>query len=274
MSTESSAKPKLYRMPTAFGPAIGPRQAPEGMAFDSGTSPEKLCAYISFRTQGELLEGILPDGFALRGTPAVTFEFSYLTGIDWLAGRGYNMLTMRIPVSYRHEDALVEGYFQPVVWENLTEPIISGREELGWSKIFADLPPPDESADRMVFRAEWMGFKFLELCLSDFRPADSSGLNTSPVLHRKYIPATQAWGTADVDYVTMTPAGGGRARLVKAASAQARLSVFQPRWEDMPTQHACVSFLAALPILEYTAAGMYSTVGGKDLSDQVRFYRP
>lgn len=260
----------LYRMPTVFGPALGPRQAPAGMRHDPAASPRKSCAYAVWRTDAGLLGRLLPPGFALRGEAVVVFEFSYMTDIAWLAGRGYNMLTVRIPATYGNGDDAVDGYFQPVVWENMTEPILSGREELGWAKIYADLPAATHEQDEIVCRAEWMGFRFLELRLGA-RAAGGGALQSGPVLHRKYIPATQHWGQADVDYVTLTPAGGSQARLLDSATAQrCALRIARPRWEDMPTQHAIVGALAGLPLLECVRGGTYQTVGGKDLSDQVR----
>jgi hypothetical protein len=264
-------KRAIYRMPTAFGPALGPRQSPEGNPFDQAGSPRKLCVYAAFRTDADLLKATLPPGFALRGIPTVIYEFGYLSEIGWLAGRGYNLLTMRIPVRFAHGSTMIDGFFQPVVWENMADPIISGREELGWNKVFGDIPPPVRQDGKITCQAEWMGFKFMELTLKDINESSSGPLATSPVLHRKYIPATQHWGKADVDYITMTPAGGSQAKLLESFTASANLSVFAPSWQDMPTQHACVSFLARLPLHECLQAGMYSTVGGKDLWDQVRF---
>ncbi|TDF64522.1 acetoacetate decarboxylase family protein [Cupriavidus sp. L7L] len=273
MSEQKPATGPIYRMPTVFGPAIGPRQAPEGVIFDPTTSPKKFCAYVSFRTDALLLEQMLPEDFTLRGDPIVIVEFGYMTEIDWLAGRGYNMLSVRIPVRFKHgnDSTVIDGFFQPVVWENMTEPILSGREELGWSKIFAELPAPEKRDGKIVCRAEWMGFRFLELTLTEIRKSDAAPFATSPVLHRKYIPTTGQWGEADADYITMTPAGGSHARLQEHFTGDASLSVFAPSWQDMPTQHQCVTYLARLPKHEYIQAGVYSTVGGKDLSDQIRF---
>jgi acetoacetate decarboxylase len=271
MSTLADKKPDFYRMPTFFGPAVGPRQAPPGKIFDQSQSPKRFCVYVSYRTEAALLQKMLPPGFELRDEPIITFEFSYLKEIDWLAGRGYNMLTVRFPVRYQYQGSGIDGYFQPVVWENLTDPILSGREELGWNKIFADLPEAIQHEGGVTCHAEWMGFRFLELTITHRAIAASPTINTNPVLHQKYIPSTQAWGEADVNYVTMTPAGGSQARLLEATTGTATLSLHQPTWEEMPTQHACVTALAQLPIQEYIAAGTYSMIGGKDLSDQVRF---
>jgi len=76
---------RIYRMPTHFGPAPGPRQLPDGVVPDPKHSPRRLSVAASFLTDVALLERHLPDGFALAGEPVVTVEFHYMTGIDWLS---------------------------------------------------------------------------------------------------------------------------------------------------------------------------------------------
>lgn len=258
----------IFRMPTVFGPAIGPRQAPEGMAYDSSRSPERYCAFVCFKTDKQVLQKILPPDFQLCASAEVYLEFSYLSKIDWLAGRGYNMLTVRIPVRYQTAGKEIQGYFQPVVWENLTEPIISGREELGWSKIYAQLPAPEITEQTATYRALWDGYEFMQLRLTNITPSSTPPPSTTPILHHKYIPATESWGSADVSYITMTPAGGGNNRLLKLSTAQATLEIARPTWEQMPTQYKIINSLADLPIKEYVHAGVYTAVGGKNMLDQ------
>jgi len=81
---------RIYRMPTHFGPAPGPRQMPAEANADSTRSPRKTLISASFLTETSALERHIPDRFTLVGDPVVTVEFHYMTDIDWLAGRGYN----------------------------------------------------------------------------------------------------------------------------------------------------------------------------------------
>jgi len=53
-----------------------------------------------------------------------------VTNIEWLAGRRYNTLGVTCPVVVRGEQTNTCGAFLMVLWENLTDPIITGREEL------------------------------------------------------------------------------------------------------------------------------------------------
>ena len=52
---------RIYRMPTHFGPAPGPRQLPPGVVADPKRSPRRLSVAASFLTEAALLERHLPD---------------------------------------------------------------------------------------------------------------------------------------------------------------------------------------------------------------------
>jgi hypothetical protein len=83
---------RLYRMPTHFGPAPGPRQMPPEANAEPTRSPRKTLVAASFLSDPNSLEQLLPPGSTLVGEPVVTVEFHYMTDIDWLAGRGYTMI--------------------------------------------------------------------------------------------------------------------------------------------------------------------------------------
>ena len=129
-------------MPTHFGPRTGPRQGPGGRQFENIDSPRTTRISVSFLSNSAQLEALLPPGFTLDGEPVVTIAASYMTEIEWLAGRGYNTLGVSFPASFQGQEDGVSGSFLTVLWENLTDPIITGREELGFAKIYCELPPP------------------------------------------------------------------------------------------------------------------------------------
>jgi hypothetical protein len=86
---------RIYRMPTHFGPAPGPRQMPAEAA--------------------AALERHIPARFALVGDPVVTVEFYYMAGIDWLAGRGYTMIDVWWPVMFEGQRDQAVGRFLAVM---------------------------------------------------------------------------------------------------------------------------------------------------------------
>lgn len=265
---------KMYRMPTHFGPATGPRQGPDGRKFDGVNSPKSTSIAVSFLTNAAQLEEFLPEGFALTGEPVVTVAATYMTEIDWLAGRGYNTLGVSFPVAFRGELDQVTGSFLTVLWENLADPIITGREELGFAKIYCELPTPTVFNGAHHVIASWLGFKFLDLHVDNLRrqSADEIAALATPAndgtLHYKYVPRTGEWGTADVAYPVLTPAATPNRVIQERWVGDGTVQFHHARWEDMPTQYNIVNAFHGVEILEYRGASVTKTVGGKDLSDQ------
>src|SRR6266446_2274965 len=106
---------RIYRMPTHFGPAPGPRQIPAEANADPGLSPRKTLIAASFLTEASALEQHIPGHFALVGDAVVTVEFHYMTNIDWLAGRGYTMIHVWWPVMFQGERDRIAGRFLAVM---------------------------------------------------------------------------------------------------------------------------------------------------------------
>jgi len=268
---------KMYRMPTHFGPSSGPRQGENGKKFANVGFPKSRRLSVRFLTDRAQLAKLLPEGFSVGAEPVVTVFAEYYSEIEWLAGRGYNVLGVTFPAVFKGKQDNASGDFLLVLWENLTDPILTGREELGFSKIYADLPEPRVYDGETHVIASWMGFKFLDLTLKNMKsvpvggappaPAQTNG-NLTGLLHYKYIPKTGDWGAADVAYPVITPSGGGNGVLKESWRGEGTVEFHKARWEDMPTQYMIVNAFAALPIKEYRGATLTRGEGGKDLSDQ------
>lgn len=263
----------FHRMPVGFGPMPGPRQGPDGKPFD-WTKARRTVASITFLSDAFRLAALLPPRFALEGEPLITIDVTYLSALPWLAGRGYNMLGVRIPARYTGERDLAIGLFLAVLWENLADPIISGREELGYAKLWCEIPEPREIDSRLVFSGSWLGQGFVELELVDLAEvpvslaAGPAPTRNDGILHYKYIPRTGAPGEADAAYATLTPAGGGSARAVQAWTGKGGIRFRHANWDELPTMAHIVNALADLPIHEIRDARLVKSQGGKDLSDQ------
>jgi Acetoacetate decarboxylase (ADC) len=261
---------RIYRMPTHFGPAPGPRQLPSDIEVDPKLSPRRCTVAASFLTDQELLERHLPQGFVLAGEPVVTVEFHHMTEIDWLAGRGYTMLHVGWPATFTGRRDRATGKFLAVVWENLADPIITGRDEIGHPKLYAEIAEPRSWGGARLCTAGWMGFRFLELEVSDLhdvplahQPAASDG-----TLMLKYTPRTGEWGEADVSQVTLTPTADPD-RMVEHRRVGTGAVRFHPAsWSDLPTMHHVVNALAALPIIESLGGSVTLSRGGSSYRDQ------
>jgi hypothetical protein len=272
----------MYRMPTHFGPACGPRQGPKGrnqfLGLDN-TESEVRRVSVSFRTNGEQLEELIPEGVGLQlgREPVVTVTATYMKGLLWLAGRGYNTLGVSFPVVFNGKKDHAEGSFLIVLWENLADCILTGRDDLGFSKIYAEIPEPSIYQGKVHSTAGWLGFKFIDLTVDNIKQLTPEevksfpGIKGSVQLHYKYMPKTGAWGTADTAYVTSTPLKRtGSPSMVEAWKGDGIVKFHRATWEEMPTQYHIVNALQELAIKEYCGAYMVRTQGGKvdDLSHQ------
>lgn len=279
-------------MPTHFGPAAGPRQGPDGRGFDCRDTPRTTSYSVSFLTRADQLDRLLPAGFRLAGEPVVTVTVSYMTEIEWLAGRGYNTLGVSFPAEYTGELDRARGPFLAVLWENLADPILTGREQLGFSKIYCAIPPPVVVHGQTHCKADWLGFNFMDMYLKDMAGvpapetegketadeapdgegehgvADTAGAPLTGTLHYKYIPRTGDWGKTDAEYAVLTPSSTPNRRVVAQRTGQGSVRFHRAEWQDLPTQFHIVNALSELEQIAFRGATIVETVGGKDLSDQ------
>lgn len=259
-------------MPTHFGPAPGPRQIPPEANADPTRSPRKTLVAARFLTDSNSLERHLPPGFALVGEPVVTVEFHYLADIDWLAGRSYTMIHVWWPARFTGVRDRAEGRFLAVMWENLADPIISGREEIGHPKLYAEIPGLASGEGVYRCAASWMGFRFLEVEVDSSREAPASDTQSLPLsdgtLMLKYLPRTGAWGEADVCQVTLTPASNPDLTIERKEGGRGTVRFHRARWADLPTMHHVVNALADLPMIEARGGSVTWSRGGKPYLDQ------
>ena len=263
---------RRYRMPTHFGPSLGPRQRVDGSRWDGRDSPHATRVWVSYLTDAAALDALLPPRFELGERPLVTVDATYMTAIDWLAGRGYNTLGVRFPVRFHGDEETVDGSLLAVLWENRADPIITGREELGFAKVYGELPPFALSDDghQVACQGAWDGFVFVDLTVRALalEAVADPGVPPPPTLHYKYVPRTGAPGEADACYATLTPVETPNRRVLRRWSGVGEVAFHEATWEQLPTLVNIVNALAALPVREYVGAGMIETVGGKDLGDQ------
>ena len=266
---------RMYRMPTHFGPSAGPREGEDGRKFENATAPKVMSVKVSFLSNRNQLDALLPEDFPLEvgAEPVLTVTATYITEIPWLAGRGYNTLGMSFPAIFHSKEDHVAGTFLTVLWENLCDPILTGREELGFSKIYCELPEPRFYNKMVHCTASWLGFKFADLRLNNLTPvsvdaAAAAGGGGDGTIHYKYFPKTGDWGTSEVSCITFTPASGGHGRIVEAWKGEGTAEFHPATWEDMPTQYHIVNGIRDLEVKRYLAGWVIKSVGGKDLSDQ------
>jgi len=262
-----------YRMPTHFGPSLGPRQGLDGRRYAGINGPKDLAISAAFQAQASQLEAFLPPGFYLREPNRVYLSFCYATEIEWLAGRGYNTFGVSIPVSYQGKEDQVDGKLLLVLWENMADPIITGREDLGFSKVYCELPEPQFIGENVLCRASWDGCQFATLELTILKEVTPDKLPqplpSAGTLHYRYIPKPSAPGEADVEYAVLTPAADPNVKVDQIMVAQGASGHFrQSSWEELPTLVHIVNALSTLELGDCVEATLMRSHGGKDLSDQ------
>ncbi|MCH2569789.1 MAG: acetoacetate decarboxylase family protein [Planctomycetes bacterium] len=261
---------QMYRMPTHFGPATGPRRGPNGQTFPCKDNPKSTRIHVSFLSNAKQLEALLPPGFTLHGDPVVTVFAAYMTEIAWLAGRGYNVLGVTIPARFSGKKDTAIGPFLTVLWENLADPIITGREELGFSKIYCELPEITMMNDSASADASWLDFHFLNITVQNLKPR-SEPLVEDKVdgqLHYKYVPRTGQWGSSDCQYAVITPSEGSNALVQDDLIGDGTVNWTPAKWEDLPTFYQVVNAFAQLEVKDFLDCGLSRSIGGRDLSDQ------
>jgi hypothetical protein len=238
-----------YRMPVAFGPLPGPRQTLPDCGPRSSEASFRLLT-LRFTSTAEALGELLPPGLELAGEPVVTVEYTELSDVPWLAGRGYDTFAIKLPARFEGRQDRVTGSFVAVVWENMADPIITGRDELGYAKLFADLSSEPDGAGGHRCVASWDGHTFAELELEGITdvapgPAPAQG---DGVMNFRYVPAVDAGAEPDAMGPVLIPSVGG-VDIIRQATAQGRVRFVKSTWEQLPTFYNIVNTLESLPVV-------------------------
>lgn len=258
-----------YRMPVLFGPSCGPRYGPEGKQFDYRHCV-RSAAGVHFLTDEVKLKNLLPPGFELRGAPVVVLEHTILHNLPWLAGRSYSMLGMKIPVKFNGATEILNGMLLAVLWENRPEPILSGRDELGFSKVFCDLPEPQIVDNSRAYQASWEGKTFFSLKLTNLvdAPAPTAAVSDG-VLHYAYMPdRSGSKPHEECTQVMLSPSGHGNMEVKQYQTGEADFQFNRTNFDELPTMYQIVNTLAELPIVETRQAYFMRATGSTDLSEQ------
>jgi hypothetical protein len=203
----------------------------------------------------------------------VTVEHTVLHDLAWLAGRSYSMLGVKLPVCFASADGPMTGSLLTVLWENRPEPILSGREELGFNKLFCDLPEARTVGDETVLRASWDGTEFCKLRLTGLTdaPPPAPGKASAGTFHYAYMPPMGDPRPHEARaQVMLSPTPATPSTILSYQSARAELTFRPVTFEDLPTMFQIVNTLAALPMRDTLDGYRMRGRGKGDLSDQRR----
>lgn len=287
---EWARKPNLYwRMPIAFGPMPGPRQSFHG-AIRSAHDSTFTTASIKFKTSRTMLQNLFPHTsstsyrFQNPGTVAyASISQTTLGNMEWLGGSGYNHLGLYIHgVEYvKRDGSVVRGTYMPLLFENLGDPIISGREELGMPKLYTAIDVHRRATSYRI-NTSWEGAVWGNFILSDLEEIDLASPSASAsasisgeaddgiIVHR-YIPAVgrDSRGRADADYAVFDPYKEELPvpqpkRAWKAGKASFKLDALD--LDALPTMHHIIERLAELPVYEIMGGKIVEGTGVPDVA--------
>ncbi len=284
MIKKREATGAYHRMPIGYGPFPGPRQTWEGttrLGTAAWSETRRQGSNFTFKTPKAYIETLLPHESFYFDTPGdevyCTWSVLDLANLGWLEGRGYKTFGLYIhDVVCKGETETIRGDYLTVLYESLSDPITSGREELGTAKLFSTIAETTTDTQYTML-AGWEGATFAKLTITGLKevPIDAEKPETSfepsqGILHYKYIPATGRPGFADVEYpcVTPFPPVATGATLKVAVGSDASIEFTPADWHTLPTMHHIAAAFDKIKVTEVVDARIIWVRGSGDLSNQ------
>ncbi|PNP58206.1 hypothetical protein THARTR1_01903 [Trichoderma harzianum] len=200
-------------------------------------------------------------------------------------------------VQHRSKDGGIRhGTYIPIVLENLADPIMSGREDLGWPKVYSEIKFKNDTdvGGNLDVELSWGGVKWASFSrgllhandvsrsshtagansVNSSSLANGSGAGEEPVQSfscssedalfvHKYIPATTdspCRGTADADYDVLIHSTKPKVLMSQQASS-AGFQILERTKKELPTLHHVVDRLSELPIISIVDASVKEVLG-------------
>lgn len=265
-------KNKVYEMPVFFGPAPVPKNLDENGKLVRKKPGDIEAITVMFETEADALESLLPAGFTLNA-PVLSVAECEFANLGHFGGNTYTLINISVPVHYSGTEEELDGDLVLAMFENHAEPIIGGRDQLGYSKIYADMTPFIKNGETIKAYASSWGFRFLELTLYPDKPAEDAdamkalAAKSQGKLNYKYIQSTPykgmpyGSGGADASYVTFNPKAWEKPedypyvlRAPETSFCAGSIRFIRPEPDDMPTYWPIVQKLASLKIKRYLGA--------------------
>ncbi|OAQ63761.1 FAD binding domain-containingprotein [Purpureocillium lilacinum] len=283
-----------WKQPIVFGPMPGPRNIPSECS-QGGAPSTVTTATVRFRTSATLLKNLFPNkaySFSHDGSVGeVSFVVQQLRNLDWLGGGGYNVFSLYLhDIRYTKEDGTkIHGFYCPVTFEDCADPMIAGREDLGWPKLFSDIDIQQPSEGSMEVSLSWHGAKWASFWLRGLQKKNPEAGDSPPgpatpqedgIFIHKYVPgASGKFDQPDAEYDMFIPKPFGKNmserhqsndKLVTSVAEEAGVEFFPLGWSKLPTLNHIVSRIAELPNFGNTVGSLKPEAGMRDFSGGYR----
>jgi hypothetical protein len=243
-------KKASYVMPAHFGPrAMNPKA--------SGWYRDVTSMVVSYLTDRDALAKYLPAPFEVGEEAIISVFYARNRQVDWLAGHGYNMIAVNASAVFNGEKDQLKGQYTLVMWENLADPILTGRELQGIPKVYADIPDHSVIAGDWSASASHFGHKIVDMSVANLRDATEEEIKAGedeqaedvPMAWR-YLPGVSGFGRTTSE-PTVYPSQN---EFTSIRVGEGSINWHELTWEQNPTQFHIANALAGLPILEQKPA--------------------
>jgi acetoacetate decarboxylase len=229
---------------------FGPRTLPAVT-----TVERQYTTVVSFVTEPEALAWMLPKHFRPASRPVVAFMHQQLVDVDYMHGRGYNLLNVAVSAVHDGSDGSLAASFPLVIWENNTMPIIAGRELHGNPKIYgevSDVIGDATSDDSISFQVAEYGSPLITGSVTGLRESSSeavartnAGSAEALIFGWRLIP--NADGTIAIDEPTLIR---GSSTFEHVWTGEGSIELHARSVDEAPFSSAVTAALAELPRIE------------------------
>ena len=237
-----------YFMPVSTGPS---RPLKAGVFRDVWT------AATSYRSDKDALAALLPEPFEPADEPLVTIYYMKCRQINFLAGGGYNAMGVNLATYFNGQQDQLQGDFAVVLWEDLTAPILRGRELLGCPKVYGEIPDPYRIDNEVRVQTSDQGHMLLEMRVENVQPMDPPAIGRMEAEQKernwmgwKYIPNVDGVGAA----VSQPTLIGIEKRFTEAWSGQGTICFGNVSRETNPESVDIIATLQKLKVTEYVGS--------------------
>lgn len=247
---------KIYLMPLISGPIA---EKKENLRPHLG---EVEFLVLEYQTDSDALQPLMPDCFQLADKPTISVWFAYYNQVDFLANRGYNEVAVQVAARFDGEKDHVEGEYVIVMFLNDTIPIIRGREQVGWPKMYADIPAAEAQPNgHLLCKATLWNQLLIIIDLAPMKKqnaivrfAANKMANRQKLLFYKYIPSLD--GPPDANYPNILPSDIKIDELWMGNSGM--VSFGDPSKSDLPKQLVrLLEAMNTLPVRQVTRTMRY-----------------
>lgn len=253
---------KVYIMPVSLGPISICNPEPGEKYYEPG---EVQVASITYETDREALEKLIPECYTLND-PYVTVAVCEFKHLGYLAGKAYNLINVNVPVHFKGERDDLDADYILVMFENHGDPIMGGRDTMGYNKVYCEIPNIERNGSKYMARALNWDFKFmnLEVDLSQDVPDPetyaANEARSQGKVNYKYLPHVMEKGEDPatnytkpaVAYPTILPKWEKPAdypyeiRTPKIQKGSGKIEFIRPTWEEMPSDYNIAAALSTL----------------------------